>query len=154
MSFDYETGVLIELCLHALIAAWALAQRASLLHANLRKIGYRQSFVTGAWKRGGSAWWELPVGFVLAIAISLLSWLGLAADVLFLAHAFTKNIGTPQPVRELRWRLRNVELSPQEVAQTHVAIVEAATRRTLSDEERLGAVREILSTDGSSRFDT
>ncbi|WP_309895334.1 hypothetical protein [Archangium sp.] len=145
MAFDYETGVLAALLVSAARQVYALSMRASRLHTNIGKIGLRQSYVTGRWKRGGSLLWEVPLSLAFSAVFILLSWVGFALEVTAAAYEVWKRSGAPQAVKEIQWKLRNFPFSPRQVAELQVAMMEAVLGKTASPKERARAVERVLS---------
>jgi len=113
---DYETGVICCLALAAGRLAYSLLTRFDTYHSNLGQMGLRQSWVTGAIKKGGSALWEIPLYLLIVAATAALSWGGLVLEVVYVVHAYWKDAGVPAEVRTIRWRLRNTKMD-QETAR-------------------------------------
>jgi len=145
VNLDYETGVCASL---AMSGAWhvdGLCRRASVIHANLAKIGVRQSFVSGQFKRGGSLLWEIPVALVLSGLFGLLSWLAVATHVLLWGRAVWGRRRMPPRIAEAGRRLREGPLTEREAAERFVAFAEALHRGTATPGEREKAILWVLS---------
>src|SRR5712691_2086055 len=141
---SYETGVAVSVLWSVGGFLISLFTRLSTFHENMTRAGWRKSWVAGHYKEAhsGSAIWELPVWLILNVAPAALSWLGLGIGVCFVLYAVAKDAGAPSAVRDLRWRIRNTELSLPELIEFDRQFAEARLGRTLSQEEK-NAIAEM-----------
>jgi hypothetical protein len=144
MSFDYDTGLGVALLIVLVRDAYLLAMRLSIRYGNMAAIGFRQSFVTGRWKRGGSLLWEIPVSLLFSAVTVALSWVGVLYQVAVISHQAWKSAGAPPEIKGLQWRLRNIRLAPRSVAELQARFIEAAHGREASPEQREKAIARIL----------
>ncbi|HSV68913.1 MAG TPA: hypothetical protein VLI72_02285 [Methylibium sp.] len=116
---DYETGVLIALLLWAFNAIMVIVNVNSQFERNIRKIGMRLSWLTLQPKplsveAKNRSWWK-NVGKYLFLTLfglpwTLLSWLYVAMAAGMFLWRWSKTSGTPQAIKEYRWKLRNQDL--------------------------------------------
>jgi hypothetical protein len=117
--FTYEGGVAVAFFLWFYQAVILLVQINSRLERNLNKIGQRLSWLTLTPKQIESP--EAPSVFAqigkyllvvtLGFLSALLSWLYVLIAVGMFIYAKSKDSGAPASVREYRWKLRNLELT-------------------------------------------
>jgi hypothetical protein len=146
MGFDYETGVLASLAVSGARHVYALFGRMSRVHANLWKVRVRTSFVSGRWKRDGSLWWEVPVSLALGGVAALLSWANLVYHVYTIISGAWRHLGRPERIKELSWRLKNVDLTPRDVAGILVDLSALPAGCSASPAEREKAILYLLKT--------
>jgi len=118
--FSYEFGLLVAFGFWLWFTGAALIAINSQLERNLNKIGQRLSWLTLAPKpmdadeRNQPAWRSV-LKFVLlygtALPFVLTSWIYVAYSVATFLYRLTKDRGAPQAVTEFRWKLRNADLS-------------------------------------------
>ena len=122
----YELGLLIALLLWVAQTINLIAQLNSRMAKNFRKIGYRISWSTMTPKAMSAADLERgPIGslrkFLLVTALNLpfvlLSWLYAAYVVGTFVYTRMKDAGASEKVREFRRRVREMDLSREEMAQ-------------------------------------
>ena len=118
--FSYETGVLVAFLLWAYNSVMLIVNINSLLERNLNRIGQRLSWLTLMPKQmepedqtrstlSKILKYLFIVGFGLPFV--LLSWLYVLVAVAAILYRRAKDSGAPQAVREVRWKLRNVDLT-------------------------------------------
>lgn len=120
----YETGVVAALLVWLYRCAHLLVLINSTLERNLNRVGQRLSWassrpidMTESEARRGPLSTTLRYTLVVLgmLPFVLLSW----ADVLWtlghMAYRYTKDVGAPTAVRELRWKLRNREMTFDEI---------------------------------------
>lgn len=125
----YETGITVAFLLWLVGIGGTIVRKNSLLERNLNKIGRRTSLfglgVTDAKHPEPSAWVSIAK-FALLIMVSLpfvfLSWVYVIFIVLFYAYAFMKDIGAPRSFKEYRWKLRNLDMSFDEIIREIVKL--------------------------------
>ena len=127
----YELGLLIAFLLWAVQTINLIAQLNSRMARNFRKIGYRISWSTMNPKAMSRADLERgPIGsllkFLVVTALNLpfvlLSWIYAAYVVGAFAYARIKDAGTPEEVRQFRRRVRQKDLSRDEMARELTAL--------------------------------
>lgn len=117
----YELGVLIAFVLWAYTTVMMVVNANSQLSRNLRKVGMRLSWLTAdpvpADVRAGTGWRVFAalvlVGFGLVSIV--LSWVNVAWWVGMFIYRKSKDAGAPAPVKELRWKMRNVDLTAEQI---------------------------------------
>lgn len=116
---DYGTGVLIAFLLWAFNSIMVIVNVHSQFERNIRKIGMRLSWLTLQPKplsveAKNRAWWKNVGKFLLLMLFGLpwilLSWLYVAMAVGMFLWRWSKTSGTPQVIKEYRWKLRNQDL--------------------------------------------
>lgn len=125
----YELGITVAFLIWLVGIGSIIVRKNSLLERNLNKIGRRTSLfglgVTDAKYPKPSIWVSIAK-FALLIIVNLpfifLSWGYVALVVLFYAYAFTKDIGAPQSFKEYRWKLRNIDMSFNEIIKEIVKL--------------------------------
>lgn len=117
--FSYEGGVAIAFCLWVFSSASMLVSINSRLERNLNRIGQRLSWVTLRPKpieadESASVIRKI-LKFSLIVGMSapflLLSWVYVAFWVGSQGYRLIQDRGAPSAVREFRWKLRNMDLS-------------------------------------------
>jgi hypothetical protein len=141
---DYETGMVLMAAVVGVEQVCAIGMRATTLHANMRRVGLRQSFVTSRWKSGGSFVWEIPLALLGNAVFILLSWVGLAFSALWYLHKIWSAQGEPPRVKELRWRVRNFDLDAANVIALHLDMLEVVRGQALTVDERRMATTHLL----------
>lgn len=126
----YEIGLLIAFLMWAWTLVMIPVRSLSQTERNLRKIGMRHSWLTGTPKPMSSGDFEprllnrlLKLGTLLLLGAPwvLLSWAYVAFVGCSTVYLYMKDRGAPQEIREFRWRMRNLELSFDEmVAGIHM----------------------------------
>ncbi|WNG28415.1 hypothetical protein F0U62_33725 [Cystobacter fuscus] len=146
VHLDYETGVGVSLALSGAQLVYALCRRTSVFHTNLAKIGVRQSFSTGEFRRGGSLLWEIAVSVVLDGLIALLSWVAVAGQVLSKGYEmWVRRFTTPSRTAMALLRLGERPLTEREAAERFVACAEAVSGCIATPSEREKAILWVLS---------
>lgn len=118
--FSYEGGVLVGFLIWLYIAIMLPISINSTFERNLNRIGLRLSWLTLRPKIMNKEDSSRPplkavlkyvfiIGFGLPLV--LLSWAYVAWALGAVVYARTKDAGAPQNVREYRWRLRNMDLT-------------------------------------------
>ena len=118
--FTYEVGVAIAFLLWAYNAVMLIVSVNSLLERNLNKIGQRLSWLTLMPKemepedlKRSTLAKVLKYLFIVGIGLPfvLTSWLYILLAVAGMLYRWSKDSGAPQAVREMRWKLRNLDLT-------------------------------------------
>lgn len=121
---SYESGFSIALLLWLVGTVNVLVRINSRMERNLNKVGQRLSWATLTPKNmsaGDASRSTLGkvLRFVLIAALGLVStftsWLYVLLVVGFFAYSKSKDVGAPQSVKEFRWKLRNMDLSRDQV---------------------------------------
>lgn len=122
----YEAGIAVAFCMWVYLTAMIVVRANSRLARNLRKVGYRQSWATGAPepmspKDVARSPLRSIAKFVLigliGLPFTLLSWLYVALVVAQFIYARAKDFGAPPVVKEYRWKLRNLDLSTDDIVR-------------------------------------
>ena len=124
--FTYEGGLVIALLLWLYNAIMIIVSVNSQLERNLNRIGQRLSWLTlapkpmdrddekqSAMAKVGK--YLLIVG--LGLPFVLLSWIYVGVALAGIAYRLIKDRGAPEAVRALRWRLRNAEMTFDQVVK-------------------------------------
>jgi hypothetical protein len=118
--FSYESGLGIAFMLWSASIVITLVWINSRFEKNLNKIGQRLSWLTlnpkamDAEEMKRSTFRKLfKFLFIVGIGLPaiLLSWLYVAWFVGTVVYKHTKDAGAPQAVRELRWKMKNTDMS-------------------------------------------
>jgi hypothetical protein len=118
--FSYEAGLLVAFCLWLWITVAALVAINSRMERNLNRIGQRLSWLTLTPKPLSpeeihhSALRKVAKFLLLygtGLPFVLASWLYVAYVVALLIYRRSKDSGAPQAVREFRWKMRNVDMT-------------------------------------------
>lgn len=122
----YESGLLLAFALWLFSSVELIVRVNSQLERNLNRIGQRHSWLSGAVKRiepGRRTGMLRAIGKYLLIVLTglpfvLLSWLYVALIVGQFAWRWSKNAGAPPAMREMRWKMRNLDMSFEQLAQS------------------------------------
>lgn len=118
--FSYEGGLVVALLIWLFSTVMLIVSINSQFERNLNKIGLRLSWVTLESKPlDADDLCRSLVGkvfrFLLVVGIGFpfifLSWLYVLFAVGFYIYKKSKDAGAPQSVKEFRWRLRNTDLT-------------------------------------------
>lgn len=122
--FSYENGLALAFMLWLASTVTAVVLINSRLERNLNKIGQRLSWFALVPKSMDAEEMQHSMFrkifkflFIVAIALPfvLLSWLYVVLFIGSFIYRRTKDAGAPQAVRDFRWKLRNVDMSFDEV---------------------------------------
>lgn len=131
--FDYETGIGIAFLLWFASAVVLIVSINSRMNRNLEKIGQRLSWLSLTPKpMSASDQNRSPVTsilkFLLVIGLSLpfvlLSWMYVAIQASTFVYKKAKDAGAPQVIREFRWKLKNVDMTFDQVVKEGMKISE------------------------------
>lgn len=120
MGFSYEDGVFVAFLFYIYSIIVLVVQLNSQMERNLNKVGIRRSWITRQPKPLEQEYIDRPfyrkilkfLFFTFFQLVSvLLSWLGVFLTVCMMAYAWSKDYGAPSEVRAFRWKLRNREMS-------------------------------------------
>lgn len=129
----YETGVGVAFLIWIWNSVSVLVLANSKMERNLNKIGQRISWTTLMPKPMSSrdadrslAWSVLKYLLIVNISLPfiLLSWGYVALQVAILLHRYSKNFGAPQAIREFRWKLKNIDMSFDQIVRELMKIAE------------------------------
>jgi len=126
--FSYENGLIAALLIWIAIIILNIAKSNSQMQKNLNKIGKRigfwgvvdidyskQSFLYKSAK-------FILIHVILPIPFLFLSWLYVALVAAQYIYTLREDVGAPQLVKEFRWKLRNMDLSFDElIKETMIA---------------------------------
>jgi hypothetical protein len=132
--FDYETGIFVAFLLWLYNAVMVVVSVNSRLERNLNQMGQRLSWVTLTPKAMESG--DLSrsttlkiLKYLLVVGIGLpfvlLSWLNVGLAIATILYRRAKDSGAPQAVREFRWKLRNTDLTFDQLVRESMKAVEA-----------------------------
>lgn len=115
----YETGVGVALLVWLASQVFGVVERMSIKARNLRRFGMKvsalgelQPITENDAKRHWAVRLLVHAGVALIGLLStLLSWVYVAFYVGNLAWIWSKQVGAPAEVREFRWRLKNIDMS-------------------------------------------
>jgi hypothetical protein len=118
----YELGAAVAGLISLGTLVFNLAVRLTTLGANLKTLDMRNSIFTGQPVPIGSRSFLVKLVraflWLLSTIVSILfSWVSVAILVGMLLYRRSKDAGTPQAVKEFRWRMRNVPMSRQQMDQ-------------------------------------
>lgn len=131
--FSYENGLAIAFFLWLIGTIHMLVSINSKLQRNLNKIGQRLSWITLSPKPMEAedlsrSTFSKTVKFIFIAGIGLvsvlLSWLYVAMFFGTFIYKRIKDAGAPQAVREFRWKLRNADLSFDQLAKELMKVLE------------------------------
>lgn len=122
----YENGVVAAFLLWCVAQVRLVIALNSQLERNLRKVRMRHSWTTLTAKPSEPGEW--PTSFagkalkytllsVVGLVGTLFSWLWVATYIGSVIYAKSKDAGAPAEVREFRWRMRNQEMTREQMAE-------------------------------------
>ena len=116
----YENGIGVALLLWLFNAIMIVVNVNSRMNRNLNKVGQRLSwlyFSAKAMNRDDLTrpWWKSLLKYLLIVGFNLVftltSWLYVAGVVAMFVYSKSKDSGVPEPIRAYRWKLKNVDMS-------------------------------------------
>lgn len=135
----YELGLLVAFLLWVYNSVMVVVNANSLLSRNLAKVGMRLSWWTAQPVPIGdnaSTGWRVFSALLLVVSglIGILfSWVSVAGSIGMILYQRSKGSGMPQAVKELRWKLRNIDMTRDqilsEMAAAHEAVVPTTTSK-------------------------
>lgn len=140
----YELGIAIAFLVWLCGAINLIVSLNSKLEKNLNKIGRRQSWLTlqpTAMEPSdvNRPLWRSALKFVLiygtALPFTLLSWLYVLAVVGPVVYRWHRDRGAPDAVREMRWKMRNLDMSTDDVIKCMLDAAGAADQFEASRQE-------------------
>ena len=156
--FTYENGILVNALISSIYSILLIVVINSTASRNLRHLGERYSWVDFSIKpMSESDFNRTPLKsagkyfFVIALQIPtiFLSWLNVFLVALLTAYKLYKDAGAPNSVKDFRWKIRNIEMSFDEMVQ---ALLEA---RGLKSEDfqtlRAEIIRTVKERNGNQR---
>ncbi|RST54127.1 hypothetical protein [Variovorax sp. DXTD-1] len=117
----YELGIFAAFILWVYSTMMAVANANSQLSRNLAKVGMRLSWVSGepvpVGDQAGGAWRFISalLAAIFGLAAILFSWFTVAISVGMMIYQKSKAAGMPQAVKEFRWKLRNVDMTREQI---------------------------------------
>lgn len=117
--FTYEGGLLIAFFLWVWEIVRIVLLANSKTQKNLKLVGKRMSYNLGMivdcdFKQESFAWRLtkfILINIILPLPFILLSWVYVLYFALSYLYVFMKDMGAPQTIKEFRWKLRNVDMS-------------------------------------------
>ncbi len=134
----YETGVFIAFCLWLYSLVMTIVRANSLFAQNLRKVNMRLSWSSGqpvpAEDRSSWGWVVFKIFWFFGVGLlsTLLSWLSVLWFVGAHLYQWHKQSGMPAGIKELRWKMRNIELTQEQVTATLQQAAELVSTPTAS----------------------
>ena len=131
--FDYETGIFFAFLLWLYNAVMIVISVNSRLERNLNRMGQRLSWFTLTPKPLerddlSRSTTSKVLRYLLVVGIGLpfilLSWLNVALAVATIIYRRAKDSGAPQAIREFRWKLRNTELTFDQLVRESMKVAE------------------------------
>lgn len=131
--FDYETGIFVALLFWLYHAVMIVVSANSRLERNLNRMGQRLSWLTLTPKPMepndlSRSFIAKVFRYLLVVGIGLpfvlLSWVNVAIAVATILYRRTKDSGAPQAVRELRWKLRNTDLTFDQLVRESMKVTD------------------------------
>jgi hypothetical protein len=122
--FTYENGVFISLLLYGCYLVGLVVTINSTAEKNLNKVGECHSWLTLKPVSMNSADFDRPIhktiGRFVLVALwqgcfVLLSWVNVLFAVGALVFRFSKDYGAPQNVKDFRWKIKNYDLTFDEI---------------------------------------
>jgi len=116
----YEDGIGVALLLWLFNAIMIVVNVNSRMNRNLNKLGQRLSWLSFSAKVMNRddltrPWWKSFLKYLLIVGFNLVftltSWLYVAAAVAMFVYSKSKDSGVPEPIRAYRWKLKNVDMS-------------------------------------------
>ncbi|GEM_PF-2617815 len=148
--FDYETGIFFAFLLWLYNAVMIVVSVNSRLERNLNRMGQRLSWFTLMPKPLepddlSRSTTSKVLRYLLVVGIGLpfilLSWLNVALAVATILYRRAKDSGAPQAVREFRWKLRNTELTFDQLVRESMKVVEEDSSKF--EEFRASMINEL-----------
>ena len=147
--FSYEAGLIVALVLWAWSAASLIISLNSTLERNLNRIGQRLSWITRAPKpmdaddRAGVTMgkvWKFLFIVGIGLPFVLLSWAYVGYSAAVWLYQWTKNFGEPQAIKEYRWKMRNIDMTLDQIAKEMLKVSGDDTETFEQFRDRLGSV--------------
>ncbi len=124
--FTYENGVILGFFFFIYDIVRLIIFKNSILEKNLNKIGMRLSWTSLSPKpieidntiNPIFAKILKSIFLILLSAIGIfLSWINIAFRLVVLIYHFSKNAGAPQIIKEYRWKMRNLDMSFDQIVK-------------------------------------
>ena len=122
----YELGVGAAFCIWIGSLVWLVVSLNSQLERNFNKVGLRLSWLTLSPKPMSNNYRQRSFArklsksliiFSLGFVGVLFSWLSVVFFIGSFIYSHLKDAGAPQEIKEFRWRMRNMDLTFDDVAQ-------------------------------------
>lgn len=119
-QMTYENGVGVALLLWLFNAIMIVVNVNSRMNRNLNKVSQRLSWLSFAAKSMNRddlsrPWWKSLLKYLLIVGFNLVftltSWLYVAGVVAMFVYSKSKDSGAPEAIRAYRWKLKNVDMS-------------------------------------------
>jgi hypothetical protein len=130
---DYESGVLIAFLIWCFGLIAMLIKVNSQMNKNLQKIGFRLSWVSLNPKPmsefdTNKPIWRIILKFLViaffGFLFIFLSWVQVVFFIGMLGYKFFQDIGAPQVVRDFRWKLKNLNMTMDQVIEEFMKVDE------------------------------
>lgn len=126
--FTYEGGLLIGLILWIIYLFRTVILFNSRTQKNLFKVGKRVSLLGGIkdidYKNESFFYKTLKFFFIaiFPIFLVLLSWLYVIPSIIYYIYVFYQDFSAPQKVKDFRWKLKNVDLTQDQIVRGLIEI--------------------------------
>lgn len=127
----YSTGVFIAVLIWLYHMVMIIVNANSQLSRNLRKVGMRLSWISGrpVAYDGPRSPWVVALKYALFGTFGLtgifFSWFTVAWFAGAMVYTYSKQLGMPQAVREYRWKLRNLDMTSEQIEAESLAVGQA-----------------------------
>ena len=119
---DYWTGVLVAVLWPMATLVINVFSRFGTMNTNMRRVGLRKSLLTGEFKETGNLFVEFLGWVFWTVVMAPLSWVGVGLGVVWTIYLAIKASGAPQALKDFRWKLRNVEMSEEQIRSGWAAV--------------------------------
>jgi hypothetical protein len=135
---SYENGLIIAFFMWLVSTVLMVVNEFSLFNRNLKKIGYRLSWLGGQPKFMTSTDVQRPVWlsvlkflFIagIGLAFCLLSWVYVCFSIGIFVYRKTKDSGAPESIKSYRWQMRNIDMTRDQVIRELMKIENIAPEK-------------------------
>ena len=122
--FSYENGLVVSALMYAYYIVNLLVSINSQLEQNLNKVGERISWLSLKPIQMSASDLDRPalmaIGRFVFVALFqgifvFLSWLNVVINILMMAYNISKDRGVPNEIKAFRWKMKNQDLSFDEI---------------------------------------
>lgn len=125
----YEQGVLVAFLLWLYSVISTIIRKNSLLEKNMNKVGRRTTptglgVVDMKYPKDSSikVFAKYSLVFGSSLLLILFSWLYVLVSLGFFVYRFKKDQGVPQSIKEYRWKLKNIDMTFDEIIKEIVKL--------------------------------
>lgn len=115
--FTYENGLIVAWLMWLANIIISIIRANSMMQKNLKKIGKRIGYlgIVDIENERKSPYKRFLIFFTLNILIPFpfifFSWITVFLGVAIYIYSFNKDIGAPQNIKEFRWKLKNIDMT-------------------------------------------